>query len=102
MLVYRCFCLTADNRVIGRAHIDAADVGIAVEMAARATASLHRGLGGQRVAASGGSYSTQTPRAEAAEAVEHRRSTERLKRWSGTRQRKNPAKVGGVPASHQT
>jgi hypothetical protein len=60
MLVYRCFCLTADNRVIGRAHIDAADVGIAVEMAARATASLHRSLGGQRVAASGGSYSTQT------------------------------------------
>ena len=33
MPVYRCFCLTADNRVIGGAHIDAADVGIAVEMA---------------------------------------------------------------------
>ena len=64
-------------------------------MAARATASLHRSLGGRRVAASGGSYSTQTPRAEAAEAVEHRRSTERLKRWSEMRQMRNPAKVTG-------
>jgi len=44
MPVYCCFCLTADNRIISGAHIDAADAGTALEMAgerwrqARATA----------------------------------------------------------------
>jgi hypothetical protein len=33
MPVYCCFCLTADNRIVGGAHIDAADVGAAFEMA---------------------------------------------------------------------
>ena len=33
MPVYRCFCLTANKRVIGGAHINAADVGTAVETA---------------------------------------------------------------------
>jgi hypothetical protein len=33
MPVYCCFCLTADNHIIGGAHIDAANVGAAFEMA---------------------------------------------------------------------
>jgi len=33
MPVYRCFCLTANKRVIGGAHINAADVGAAFETA---------------------------------------------------------------------
>ena len=33
---YRCFCLTADNRIIHGLHIDAADVEAAIE-AARVT-----------------------------------------------------------------
>jgi hypothetical protein len=33
MPVYCCFCLTADNRIVGGAHIDPADVGAAFEMA---------------------------------------------------------------------
>jgi hypothetical protein len=33
MAVYRCFCLTMDNRIITGAHIDAIDMTAAVETA---------------------------------------------------------------------
>jgi hypothetical protein len=32
---YRCFCLTTDNRIIAGAHISAADVQTALELARR-------------------------------------------------------------------